>query len=312
MPPNSTRRPHLRILSLDGGGAKGFYTLGVLKELEELVGARLGQQFDFIYGTSTGAMVAALLGLGQTVDEIATFYREHVPPLVRERTPWDKTKALAQLVTTAFGTLEFSAFQTHVGIVCTHWDQERPLVFRRPPSGVAAAARSDPSCTIAQAVEASCSAFPFFERLALNTATHGTLELADGSYCANNPVLFALADALAETRRPAAELRLVSVGVGVYPRPAYHGIDGWLRGLKSARLIQKMLNVNTESMEQLRRSLFPDLPALRVNHVFAEPEMAIDLMEADLTKLDSLFQRGRVSFDQHRAAFHALLEPTPV
>lgn len=27
-----------RILSLDGGGAKGFYTLGVLKEIEALLG----------------------------------------------------------------------------------------------------------------------------------------------------------------------------------------------------------------------------------------------------------------------------------
>jgi uncharacterized protein len=28
-----------RILSLDGGGAKGFYTLGVLRELEAMLGA---------------------------------------------------------------------------------------------------------------------------------------------------------------------------------------------------------------------------------------------------------------------------------
>lgn len=28
----------LRVLTLDGGGAKGFYTLGVLKEIEAMVG----------------------------------------------------------------------------------------------------------------------------------------------------------------------------------------------------------------------------------------------------------------------------------
>ena len=53
-----------RILSLDGGGAKGFYTLGALKEIEALVECRLGEKFDLIYGTSTGAIIAALLGLG--------------------------------------------------------------------------------------------------------------------------------------------------------------------------------------------------------------------------------------------------------
>ena len=40
--PVSTSVPLLepcRILSLDGGGAKGFYTLGVLKEIEAMAGA---------------------------------------------------------------------------------------------------------------------------------------------------------------------------------------------------------------------------------------------------------------------------------
>ena len=50
-----------RILSLDGGGAKGFYTLGVLKEIEAMLGQRLCDRFDLIFGTSTGAIIAALL-----------------------------------------------------------------------------------------------------------------------------------------------------------------------------------------------------------------------------------------------------------
>ena len=41
-----------RILSLDGGGAKGFYTIGVLREIEGLVGYRLCEKFDLIFGTS--------------------------------------------------------------------------------------------------------------------------------------------------------------------------------------------------------------------------------------------------------------------
>jgi patatin-like phospholipase/acyl hydrolase len=44
-----------RILSLDGGGAKGFYTLGVLKEIEALVQRPLHEAFGLIFGTSTGA-----------------------------------------------------------------------------------------------------------------------------------------------------------------------------------------------------------------------------------------------------------------
>src|SRR6185503_8235131 len=52
-----------RILSLDGGGAKGIYTLGFLSRVEAMLKARPGgadkklcDHFDLIYGTSTGAI----------------------------------------------------------------------------------------------------------------------------------------------------------------------------------------------------------------------------------------------------------------
>ncbi len=53
-----------RVLSLDGGGAKGFYTLGVLKEIEGLLKCPLYKRFDLVFGTSTGAIIAALIPLG--------------------------------------------------------------------------------------------------------------------------------------------------------------------------------------------------------------------------------------------------------
>lgn len=37
-----------RILSLDGGGAKGFYTLGVLREIEGMIGRPLHERFDLL------------------------------------------------------------------------------------------------------------------------------------------------------------------------------------------------------------------------------------------------------------------------
>src|ERR1700722_6363317 len=71
-----------RILSLDGGGAKGFYTLGVLKEIEGLIKGPLYQRFDLVFGTSTGAIIAALIALGHTVDEIHDLYKKHVPTIM--------------------------------------------------------------------------------------------------------------------------------------------------------------------------------------------------------------------------------------
>ena len=52
----------------DGGGAKGFYTLGVLNQLEALLGGGpLCERFELIFGTSTGAIIAAFLSWGLSV-----------------------------------------------------------------------------------------------------------------------------------------------------------------------------------------------------------------------------------------------------
>jgi hypothetical protein len=67
------------MLALDGGGMRGLVTLGILEHLERLVSGRTGQRlcdyFDYIAGTSTGAIIAAALARGMQVSEIVTFYK---------------------------------------------------------------------------------------------------------------------------------------------------------------------------------------------------------------------------------------------
>jgi patatin-like phospholipase/acyl hydrolase len=70
-----------RILSLDGGGAKGFYTLGVLREIEAMAKGPLHESFDLIFGTSTGSIIAALIALGTPVAEISDLYEKYVPKI---------------------------------------------------------------------------------------------------------------------------------------------------------------------------------------------------------------------------------------
>jgi uncharacterized protein len=298
-----------RILSLDGGGAKGFYTLGVLKELEALLGPPLSDRFDLIFGTSTGAIIAALLALGLSVDEIHTLYKKHVPTIMRERKKSGKSKALAKLASSVFGNQTFQDVKTGIGIVATRWMFEKPMIFK----GDAAQAHGRRNtfvpgfgCTIAEAVRASCSAYPFFEKSAITTSSGEKIELIDGGYCANNPTLYAIADAVVALKRSRSDLRVVSVGVGVYPEPKHWKRD-WMKRIVSVRLLQKTLNVNTESMEQLRKILFGDVPTVRINQAYSSPEMATDLMEHDQDKLDQLYQRGRESFAEHEKDIKSLL-----
>jgi hypothetical protein len=74
-----------RILSLDGGGVRGAVTVAFLKRIEELLDERMGREvrlgdwFDLVGGTSTGAIVAGALALGKRVDEVKEFYLERAP-----------------------------------------------------------------------------------------------------------------------------------------------------------------------------------------------------------------------------------------
>ena len=306
--------PPCRILSLDGGGAKGFYTLGVLKELEAMLGEPLHTQFELIFGTSTGAIIAALLALGGSVDDIHALYKEHVPTIMRSRTPSGRSAALAQLASTVFATKTFSDVLTGIGIVATRWEFERPMIFKgsvRQAHGRRATFVPGFGCTIADAVRASCSAYPFFKKTVVTTNDGNQVELLDGGYCANNPTLYAIADAIKALGREQSQLRVVSVGVGVYPEPS--SWRSWFkRRFRALQLLQKTLNINTTSMEQLRVILFGETPTVRINNTFERPEMATDLLEADLTKLNMLYQRGGESFAAHESALRQILDvPAP-
>lgn len=76
-----TKQPR-KILSLDGGGIRGVLTLEILAELEKQLKEksgkgdefRLADFFDYIGGTSTGAIIAAGLSIGMSVQQLLDFY----------------------------------------------------------------------------------------------------------------------------------------------------------------------------------------------------------------------------------------------
>lgn len=299
-----------RILTLDGGGAKGFYSLGVLKQLEALLGGEpLATKFDLIFGTSTGAIIASLLALGKPVKEIHTLYRDHVPKIMGVHFKGPRTRALERLAKEIYGDLKFDAIQTGIGIVAARWREERPMIFKASVAqahGSHATFKPGFGCTIADAVVASCSAYPFFNRKMI-TLDDGEVEVLDGGYCANNPTLYAIADAVMALKIDRTQLRVVSIGVGNYPEPRRQIHQRLIFGFWLVRLLQKTLDINTTSMETLARLLFKDVPMVRINDTYSTPDMATDLMETNMTKLGVLFQRGGESYAKHEGELKKLL-----
>lgn len=300
-----------RILSLDGGGAKGFYSLGVLYELEALLNSPLGKYFDLVFGTSTGAIIASMIALGYEVEDIHALYKKHVPAVMQAKKPADKSAALAKLANEIYAEKQFTDVITGVGIVATRWRTEKPMIFKANKAqahGRLATFTPGFGVSVSNAVQASCSAVPFFERKTVTTANDGEVELIDGRYCANNPTLYAIADAIRSLNKRPEDIRVVSIGVGVYPQPNPNW-KMWFakRYIASVDLLQKTLEINTQSMDQLRAILFKAIPTVRISDTFERPELATDFMEHNLQKLNNLWQQGRTSYASREEDLKAVL-----
>ncbi len=91
-----------KILALDGGGIRGILTLEILKRMEQMLAETSGQGahfrmchfFDYIGGTSTGAIIAAGLARGMSVDELLNFYEKTGPAMFEKQFILKRWKAL--------------------------------------------------------------------------------------------------------------------------------------------------------------------------------------------------------------------------
>jgi uncharacterized protein len=127
-----------RILSLDGGGLRGMITLQVLKKIEKLLQERfddgnmlLCDYFDLMAGTSTGAIIAAGLSMGMTVNDIERHYIE-LGDKVFKRSFWRRglvlekydADAVAKSLGMVLGTkmMKDTAFRTGLLVVTKRLD----------------------------------------------------------------------------------------------------------------------------------------------------------------------------------------------
>ncbi len=90
------------MLSLDGGGIRGVLTLGILEQIEKQLAKRtrkgaafrLCDYFDYIAGTSTGAIIAAGLARGMSIADLLGFYREKGEAMFDKTAIWKRWRTL--------------------------------------------------------------------------------------------------------------------------------------------------------------------------------------------------------------------------
>ena len=299
------------ILSLDGGGSLGVYTLGVLAETERMLGHSLHEVFNLVYGVSTGSIIASMIALGDAVDPtISDRYFELAPDVLGPLLARNKTNALKRHSERIYGDKTFEDFQMDVGIVSTHLEYNRPMVFKRiskQAHGSLGSFLPGFGLKISDAIMASCAAYPFLKKQRIDAPLHGERTALDGGFTANNPTLFAIADATGPLGIPPENIRILSVGTGSYPESRR-----WTRrviaGIRPLKTYMTLSRTSSNTVDTLRGMFFPDIRTLRINDSFTDSAYETDFMEHDPRKLRAIFQLGRKSFEKAEAEVREFFE----
>ena len=297
------------ILSLDGGGSKGAFTLGVLNELESHLGVELHKHFDLIYGTSTGAIIAAYIALGFSVTDVYKNYLEIIPDVMSKWTKRGRSAALRIAADREFGSYTFHDVRCRLAIVATRCDLHRPLIFKSHADLAHADANTFVpgfGVSLANCLLASAAASPFFERQHLKLSLLDRdefTEAIDGGFVANNPSMYALIDAERALGLPRENIRLCSIGTGAFPqkrRIAQRLVKQvWLLS-DAIALLEETLESSSNSADFIRGVLFPGVSAVRINPTIGDAPFSTDLLESDTEILKQMYEYGIKSFNDSK------------
>ena len=253
----------MRVLVLDGGGARGFFTLEVLRYIEIACGRPLRECFDLIVGTSIGAFIAACIVAGKTIDQMENQFNLLVPSIASAHPTaqsiltrlihgyvLDGTR-MEHLLKEFIGDVTLAELPSSPRLLLLAADARtvvpHPFLIRNYPSQVQ---RSPFACSssmrLIDAIRAAAAAPTIYPAHVVDG-----IPLVDAAILANNPVLFALAEA--NMLSPALNC-IVSVGTGVETRVTHPGLQRGLLGWIWAAVKR---SVDPETSEMLIRGILP-------------------------------------------------------
>jgi hypothetical protein len=253
-----------KLLALDSGGIRGLMTIEILAEIEHTLRRHFRQNedfvladyFDYIGGTSIGAITALCLSLGMSVDTIRKFYLRAAPAMF-QKTPWwqrwrnkyrcDQLKSILKTAIDMIpgdagekgseldGTLGSAKLRTLLLLVMRNATTDSPWPVSNNPRARYNCDLDDPACNLKlplwQLVRASAAAPTFFEPEVIRLGSQ-TFVFDDGAMTPfGNPAfqLFLMATASAYCLHwPTGEdkMLLVSVGTGSFSQARKVGPGG--------------------------------------------------------------------------------------
>jgi patatin-like phospholipase/acyl hydrolase len=246
MPPSYRSRleptPQRKLLALDGGGIRGMIAVEVLAEIEATLQKRLGRDetfvladyFDYIAGTSTGAIIATCLSLGMRVDAIRKFYIESGPAMFNRAGILRKLhfkfedEPLAKKLKEVMGadtTLGSDRLRTLLMIVLRNASTDSPWPLSNNPAAKYCAADLE-DCNLNlplwQLVRASTAAPTYFPPEMVQVGSKRFIFVDGGMTMYNNPAFQLFLMATVEPynlcwKAGRDQMLLVSIGTGFAP-----------------------------------------------------------------------------------------------
>jgi predicted acylesterase/phospholipase RssA len=266
------------LLSIDGGGIRGILPACLLAKLEQTTGRPARDTFQFLAGTSTGALLAASLAAGLPAKRILDIYVRRGPEIFRPRKPWNTVKRaltgsaysiakLRQILCEELGDASawdlnrspVDVLLTAKGLDGTPWYfvKDKPANSRRTGRfGLV-------DCATASA--AAPTYFGPFHIPELGTVVDG------GVGVTGNPVYQACVEAFCYTGEyTPEETTVVSLGTGRFPIPDTppRTLWGWLEWV-----LAELLRSPGEQQTELVQRQFPNVTLYR--------------LDADLKRLDA-------------------------
>jgi hypothetical protein len=230
-----------KLLACDGGGIRGIISIEILAKIEdelrkvsrtaELV---LADYFDYVAGTSTGAIIATLIALGYSTDKIRDFYIKSGVEMFEKARLWerfktkfrnDKLSAMLQDIIGAETVFGSEKLRTLLMIVLRNATTDSPWPLSNNPNAkfnLPGTPGRNTDLALWQLVRASTAAPTYFPPEIIEVDPHEFIFVDGGVTMYNDPAFQLFLMATTQPYRlcwPTGEekMLLISVGTGASP-----------------------------------------------------------------------------------------------